>query len=397
MINLNKLIINIESKYNIQLIFDKIDFLFNLYIFFKYRIFNRIFPFKLKIFIISGKEKSYGNNLKLLYIGDKNSLLSLSNQIFGNNYSKEESDTVNIWNINKVIHRYRSQVDAYFIKTNTFYSRFLQKIGCIQIPIWVAMNLSINKPIESIFKGFKRSARDDVKRIKKIGFEREISKLKSKFDFFYNNLCSPFIKARHKDLALPEMTDYQEMERLFRKGILLFIKKDDKYHAGIVITYNKKSAYPVYVGYDIKSKYYRQGLSSALYYYIVIWAKNNGFEKIKFGDTPSFLNSGEFQFKRKWDLHIEFSKGRVDILGLKVINYNSKGIIDFLIQNPFIFIDKGKLKAFILISKKPTREMLNQFQKKYFTPGITQPIIVYQKNKLMEAFENILSKDILKK
>jgi len=389
MINLHRLITNIELKYNKLLIQDKLDFMLYLHFFFKYRFFNQILPYKQKIFIISGKEKSNGNDLKLLYIGDNYSLLSLSKRIYGTKFSKENIGITYIWKINKIIHKYTSEVDALFIKTTRFYSRFLQNVGCMQIPIWVAMNLSINRSLESVFKGFKRSARDDIKKIKKIGFEWEITNSVSKFDFFYHNLCSPFIKSRHKELALPEMTDYQEMKRIFKKGILLLIKKDGKYHAGIVITYNKKSAYPLYVGIDIKSKYYRKGLSSALFYYMIIWANNNCFKKIRFGDTPSFLNGGEFQFKRKWGLCVGLSKGRVDILGLKVVNHNSNGVLDFLLHNPFLIFNKGKLKAFILVPYKPTAEELNQIQRNFFTPGISKPLIVCPKNKLKEAFENI--------
>jgi len=353
----------------------KLPILTNFFII-KWRISPLIHHFYSPVYLVKGKEKNSLVDIKVLFYGDMVSLSYLNSILFSKKPKIEMVDRSFIFNIEKKSCQFSTEIDAVFIKTDRVLSGFLQKKKNFLIPEWIRMELDVSEPLGDIYKRFKRGAKIDIKKIKKYRYSYEISTDPKKLEFFYNKMYLPYISKKYEKIDLP-LASYNDVKRSFDKGKLLLAKEGDKYVSGVVIEIHNETAYLVFMGVvkfsEVDSYYISRGVGAALYYYSIVWAKENGINTLNFGDNRPFLNDGVFQYKRKWGMRIKLSRVFFGVFGFKLFNY-SEGVQSFLVNNPFIYIDKDQLKAFIFIKKEDpvNNDELQHLLKNYYTPGLTE-------------------------
>lgn len=357
----------------------------------KYRVFLRLRDLYLPVYLLTGKEKN-GKNIKVLFSGDEFAYLYLIKTIFSETPKKEYIKEIPFWSINKSIKDLSDKADLFFIKTDRFFSRRLQNKGLIIIPDWVDSWIDVSVPKDDILKNLKKSAREDVVKLKKYGYTYDFSSKPEDFEFFYKNLYVPFMQNRHGVYEYPSWwtLDYAEMIGMFqsKRAKLLWVKDKDKYVAGVVMFNVKKIAYPIYMGVDINSDYWEKCGSAAIYYFSTIWAKENGFKLVRIGDVRSFFHDGLFQYKRKWGIFINENYNRLGIIGLKICNYKSPAVVDFLENNPFIYSNKGILKGFIFIKNEVSSIKIQDIFKEYYTNGLKNITIAADYHDLKQLFNS---------
>ena len=150
----------------------------------------------LKGYLVNGKEKHSGKNLKLLFIVAKDLSSFLVNLIYIQKPDIEKKFKITILNKKKIINQMQSDVDAIFIKCDRFYSGFLEKQGFTIFPEWIRMTLDISMPLEKFYANLSKSAKEDIRKIKKMGYTYEVSHDINKLDFFYNKMYIPFVSYR---------------------------------------------------------------------------------------------------------------------------------------------------------------------------------------------------------
>lgn len=339
------------------------------------KLLSRIQDSFVTVFIVQGKEKQSHSDMTLLFFGKKESLAYLSDIVYENEPSIKINSTVFIWSIKKKIDFYSKDADLIVVKTDRFFSHFLNKKGFIIIPEWIEMSMTIQKNFNNLSETLGSSAQKDIHTIQKYDLAYEISQDVEKLDFFYFNMCLPYMMKRHGNLALLDMIDYENVKRNFRRGFLLFVKEKEKYIAGSIIIIRKKTAYPVYMGILEDNVYLRHGVGAALYYFPFVWAMENGIKNINFGNTRTFLNSGDFQFKRKLKMTAKRSNIFFGIYGL-MMNPNSKeNALNFLENHPVICTNGVELKGLIVTQQLLTYEKIDVLWKNYFTEGFAQLLI----------------------
>jgi hypothetical protein len=160
-------------------------------------------------------------------------------------------------------------------------------------------------------------------------------------------MYKPYALVRYaKNLIL---NSYNQMKLIFDKGFLLFVKHDDIYLGGNLAYIDKQVLTLHSLGIrDGNFAFVQQGVIVALYYFMVHWAKEQGFRWIDFYFTKPFLKDGVFIYKRKQGSEIKLSERNKCYFGLKIANFN-KGVEDFFENNPFIFLDDEKLKALTIM------------------------------------------------
>jgi hypothetical protein len=257
------------------------------------------------------------------------------------------------------------------VKTDRFFSNFLNKKGFIIIPEWIEMSMTIPGNFQNLFETLGSSAKKDMQTIQKYDFSYEISNDPEKLDFFYFKMCLPYMMKRHGKLALFNLIDYEDVNRNFRRGFLLFVKENEKYIAGSVIIMRKKVAYPVYMGILDDDLYLRQGVGASLYYFPLIWANKNNIKKINFGNTRTFLNSGDFQFKRKWGMTVKNSNVFFGIYGLKMNPNSTDKVMNLLENHPTIYTNGVDLKGLVVRQQPLTSQNIDTIWKNYFTEGLS--------------------------
>lgn len=340
------------------------------------KLLSRIQDSFVTVCIVQGKEKQSQSDMTVLFFGKKESLAYLSDIVYENEPSIKMRGTVFIWGIKKKIDFYSKDADLIVVKTDRFFSHFLSKKGFIIVPEWIEMSMAIQKNVDTLSEALGSSAQKDIHTIQKYDLSYEMSHDAEKFDFFYFNMCLPYMMKRYGNLALLDMNDYENVKRNFRRGFLLLVKEKEKYIAGSIIIIRKKTAYPVFMGVLEDDVYLRHGVGAALYYFPVVWAMEKGIKNINFGNTRTFLNSGDFQFKRKWRMTAKRSNIFFGIYGL-MMNQNSKEkALNFLENHPVICTNGVELNGLIVTQQPLTYEKIDVVWKTYFTEGFSHLFIV---------------------
>ena len=343
---------------------------------FRWRVLPLLHHLYSSVYLIKGKEKHGRVDITILFYGDENSLSYINNILFSKKPKIEEVERCFIFNIEKNLSEFANEIDAVFIKTDRIFTGFLQKKKFFTIPEWVEMELDVSGSLDTIYKNFKKSAREDIKKIKKMGYSYEISTDPDKLELFYNNMHLPYISEKYEKENL-SLASFYDVKMSFKKGKLLLIKDSDKYVSGLVFEIHNKTAYPVYPGVSMTDGgldyHLLRGAGAAIYYYSIIWAKDNGIKSMVWGNCRSFPNNGIFRFKRKWGMHIKLSRILFGVFGFKFYNH-SISIQEFLANNPFIYIEKDQLKGFISVKKdgQLNNKEVQHLLKTYYTPGLTE-------------------------
>jgi hypothetical protein len=175
----------------------------------------------------------------------------------------------------------------------------------------------------------------------------------------------------------------------------MFIKKDNKNILGSIFTHNTKFIRGTYSGViNSGTNYVKEGIYAALYYFSILWAKDYNVSNLHLGTCKSFLNEGLLQYKRKWGGTVknpfkEIQNNQQHIYGFKILNLKN-GLKDFLLNNPFICLDKkNNLNATYITDNadKLTSEEVRHFERIYKLPNINELIISTPENFTINHFD----------
>lgn len=361
-------------------------------IFLKFRILYRIKHLYLPIYFLHGKEKSSGLDLKVLFFGNKISLLYITNLLFQGEPNKKHIGKTFFWKIDKFVRQYSNEISMVFISTDRFFQKFLRKKSFIVIPGWVDMTLQISDSLEKIEKRFKKSAKEDIRVIKKFGYAYEITNDENKFDMFFNQIRLPYLVKRHGELAIPDTFNYNETKDIFERGRLLLIKHENIYLSGALLVDFGRLLHLCYMGVREGSHYFYKGAGAALYYYSILWAKENSLKFLDFGSNRPFLNDGSLQYKRKWGANIQPSKRFFEIFGIRILKHNDSAVHYFLKNNPFPFLYGDYLNGLVFLPDKINFDEIDKIQNEYYTPGLKQLYLVSIKDDLKQMLKNNIKK-----
>jgi len=338
-----------------------------------FTILNNIF---LEVYIFNGKEKNSGVDISVLICSNKEKLHYLPNRLFIDGYSVKKIGKYPIWKINKLIEYNHKKIDLVFLNVDRFLKDFLEKNGLFIIPEWVNMIVDTTKSLSEIHDNFSRGAKKDIKKIEKYDYTYEVTKDPEKLKNFYNNMFLPYMLNRHGENILN--TYLRFVKQLIKKDSVLLLKEGDKYICGGLIEVKRKNAILPSMGLlNSDVRLLTKCAISALYYFHIIFAKNNNIKSLNYGDTRPFLNDGGFQFKRKWGMNLVLSKFEHGVFGFQICKYNDASK-SFLMNNPFIIINKNQLRGLVYNHKTTptTSSEIRQYIKSYYTPGLSEFFII---------------------
>jgi hypothetical protein len=331
------------------------------------RFFMLINKLYVTIFIIQGQEKNTKKDINIIYLSKNNTYSYLHEKLFSDGFRSKKIGKCLIWNINKKLNFLSINYDALFIKSDMFFSNYFKKQGYIVIPELISYNLDTTKPIETITKNFKKSIKEDIRKIKKIGYTYEITQNLEKVKMFYYQMYHPYITNKYGKLT--GISHYEFIKYLIKKDCkLILIKKNNEYLYGALFSTKKEKVKTYFSGVmNGKLNYMKKGLGATPYYFLILWTKENGYKSIDFGKTNPFLDDGLLRYKIKWGMNIK----KPDITSQNIIAFkiydNNQGITNFLINNPMISIEKNKFKGIIFLENKQLLkpELIQSYLKKY--------------------------------
>ncbi len=328
-------------------------------------------PFRFSVYFLQGKEKWGGNSLTALFLGDERGVLNLSNLLYSEEPVKEKLGKIFVWEIKSRLHLDLPKTDLIFIEIDGLFSRFLARQGFIIIPKLVLFMMDISKPLTEILKLSKnKSMRENLRAMRRQNYSYEMTQDPAKFEYFYHQMYLPYATKRYEKLAF--IIGFREMERAFKKGQLLLVKRGDDYIAGNILKMDHDTVFSVSLGIKKgKIEYLKEGALIACNYFTILWAKEKGYKWYDIGHSIPFFKDGLFNYKKRWGMGIKLSTRVRTVFGMKVCNFQ-QGVQNFLKNNPFIFIDQEKLKGCIFIDENHlvTLEEVQSLVKTYSIPGL---------------------------
>jgi hypothetical protein len=355
-------------------------FMFSNILWFLWRFFNSYFflpIFPPPVFSIIGENKNRKKN-SIVFLGPKEKAFQFCNSMF-----------LRIHEIKKIKDRGLSDLRNFYLQNNQIiavymemlYAKKFLKNGYLILPnLDFCLDLKSSK--EEIINQLSKRRRRDIKKIKKKGYTYSLSKHNEKdFDFFYWKMYLPYILKRFGKAAV-KMSSEIARKDYERNGGILFIKKENKIIAGLLFTIINNKVYAKILGYKSYNLNYGDLYSGqAALFYLIEWSKNRGIVELNYGNTIPFYKDGIFQYKKEWGMYV--FKNIVQPFCAIKFNLKKNEIIPLIKDTPLIFIDKNKIKGFVLIDYKPERKDLQNVLKDYFLPKLDSLVIMafYQINR----------------
>ena len=326
--------------------------------------------FRFDLWVIMGDEITSKQALGILYAGKEENKNYMVNLAFDRPY--EENYIGNMWLyglVKKV--KEKNNCSLMVVEGPHFFRLFFKNMKWFYIPCWISGEIDISNEISSLIT--KESLKSDIRRIKKNNLSFEATNEISRLHDFYHNMYLPYITEAHNDEAF--IKGYDLVKEKLKNCDLIFIKSKEEYIGGCLIVYAGKRARLWCLGVKNGNRdYLQQGVVGAIYYFSFCYLKDRGFRKAGLGDTRAFFKDGVLQYKKKWGMRIIDASPSGFLVNILPEGSSAKR---FFLNNPFIYLDKGKLEGAIfiendqLLSDKDFREIY----KDYYRQGISKLIL----------------------
>ncbi len=309
---------------------------------------------KRDVWIISGKNSKKKNCFSIMFAGYGKSKNHITQLAFGNSSKEKHLGNIWLWKLQDKISRYNP--DLVVLDIEIFLLRFYDRRKSFFVPHWISGDTDISADISSIMNS-KNAFRSIKSKINKNNFCFEITKDKRQFEYFYHNMYLPFITKRHGDSAV--LKKYDDLKKKFINCELLLIKKNEEYVAGGMIDYGFKKAIPRLSIVGIKGgnlRYLKDRVLGMRTYFSISYLKDKGYKRLDLGGSKAFLDDGSLRSKKEWQIVLNETTKDGYLIKPLTSTFNTK---EFLSNNPFVFLDRGKLTGAIFLDREKLNSNIN--------------------------------------
>ena len=320
-------------------------------------------------YLISGQLN--GADTRILYVGRRLRLPYILKLAGLYDCEVRKAGKVYFGNIRKRALYPVGNADIVLAETGNFFADKSQEKGFYLIPEWVKFFLPVPDSVEDFDGRIKKDLKNEIRKIRKYSYSYEITRDPDKLIYFYHRMHVPYISNRHA--YLPYIHDFSLFKRILKKGVILFVKGNGEYVSGNVLLLRNRTLWAKWAGIiDGNAEYLRRGARSASDYFIIRWAIEKKFQTIDFGLSRAFFSDGVFYYKSKWGMALSHYSLNSMFFGLKVCR-KSKGVMNFLEKNPFVFYRDGRLEGFVAVpGEYQNRKGLTDIQRRFMIPGVTK-------------------------
>ena len=304
----------------------------------------------------------------------------LESLLFTQAPTEQTIGSVPLWSLSQVAECLAG--DLIIIEASNYLVDQLPRDHALVLPWWVDLVLDVQGEWEEVTQRFHGSVRgQDMRRVRKYGYEYEVSHRNEDFDLFYHKMYLPSMEARHGQLASP--LPLAEAYQYFRRGWLFLIKRDGDYVAGCICFAQQGVVKFREIGVlNGDEQLMREGAQGAVYYAMVHWANKNSYNAVDFLGSWPYMSLGMFRYKRKWGSTVRLSALEHKRIWLKIQRF-TPAVSEFLQKNPCIITaENGGLQGLIVTSDPHhiTPGLRAEWRKLYETPGLENLLICTPEN-----------------
>ncbi len=333
------------------------------------RLRERLRKYRLNVWLLEGRERQSGNELTILYAGHALNKNYLSHIAYGDSCRETPLGKAWIWSVSRIAKSHPA-VALIVTETGEDYFRRFGGRDDFYIPCWIDGEIEFSR-FNELMK-HSENIKSDLRKIRKHGYQYEITRDKAKFDLFYHTMYRPYMLKAHGNRAA--LMSYDAMMAKADVTDLLLIKRGDDYIAGENLLYEGDSVRAWSLGVtDGDYTHVKDGAIGALYYYKVNYLMSRGYDRYNAGASRAFFKDGVLQYKRKWGLRLTVARPG----GYWIRTTDKLGSANiFLRDNPFIHIKNGALFGLVFIEDDAvlSHEAVNNIIKTYDIPGLQELI-----------------------
>lgn len=328
----------------------------------------------LPVALVSGVDKYTKKEIRLLLVGSTRFPLFLNDRVFVDDPVCKPLGSIFIFQLKKVCEKFGCDVDGVLVSCDRFYQRWLKKSSLIMFPDMVTMVLDTSKGVDEMIDELSRSARIDMKKVKKNGFTFEITSDVKKLKMFYVDMYMPTLKKRFdkESSLIPDFVILRYFRELGYE--LMLTSYQGKEVSGVLFYQQGDELLMKYTGVlNGDFSLIQQGALASFYYFSMLLAQDRGITRIDFESVRPFFDDGLFQYKKKWGTQVRRYDLVPKIHGF-FVSEDSNPMKQFLLHNPFVGIDDhGEFVGFMFYEKgKIDEDEKIRFEEMVLSLGISE-------------------------
>jgi hypothetical protein len=250
--------------------------------------------------LVEGKLKGGDVRFRCLFVHNSNFNDHLAQRMYEGEPTVVRKWRILIPNLLRMVRQNRLKFDLCVAVLPSFYERLLGDACDFKTYEEVRQVIDTSGGWEAMRQEFGKKKRQTTNNFsERFGLSYRMSKDVADFDHFYHRMHVPHIRRRYGELS--QIDPYEDMKGFFEKGLLLFVTKDDKPIAGALSLIDDRSIVFRRTGVlDGDETVVKGGAQTALYYFQLKYAADNGFRAVDTMKSAPYLNDGVFRHKAEW-------------------------------------------------------------------------------------------------
>ncbi len=281
---------------------------------------------------------------------DRRLKLYLADLIFIEKPEEKEIGQVPLWQLGQLTET--STSDLTFIGASKHLLQHLSTRNAILLPRSVDQTLDVRGDWEDVLKRFHTTVRrNELRLVRKYGYEYELSNAEADFEMFFHEMYRPSMRTRHGQQA--HLVPYEKAYRTFKNGVLFLVKREGNCVSSGLCDIARELGVVHFLMEGVSQgdqQLLKEGAQSTLYYAIIHWANEHGYETVDFEATEPFLKKGILQHKRKWGLMAQVKSPKR--IWMK-IHRSTPAVCQFVQDNPCIIINEQKELQGLFFTDEP--------------------------------------------
>ena len=158
-------------------------------------------------------------------------------------------------------------------------------------------------PWEKMKKTFHKS-KEAARLIRKHGLSYRISRDPDDFSLFYHRIYLPHLVKQHGPHAA--IDPFDDMLSYFQKGFLLIVQHEGRpVSGGLCLIQDRALIFRRTGVLDADEAYIRKGGQSAVYYFMIHYAREKGLKSVDFMSSRPFFKDGVYGHKAEWGAAVQ--------------------------------------------------------------------------------------------
>lgn len=327
----------------------------------------------LPVYEIQGQGQ--GGPIAVTYIGLEYAKPFLMSLLFVEEPVERQVGRIPFWHPDELVDMPSS--DIIIVEAAKHLIRRLPRQNAIVLPEFVRHILDVRGDWQEVQSRFHKTVRkNDLRRIRKYGYEYDVSHDSQDFEEFYHQMYLPTMEDRHGELSSPKSAS--EAYQYFRHGFLFRVKRGGVWVSGGVCHLQQDVLMLDMVGVrNGDAQLIREGAMAARYFAAIHWANQYGCKAVNLLGTDPYLKTGLFQHKRKWGATVSVPSHLLRQIWIKVRRV-TPAVSQFLKDTPLLIVDEaGKLHGLIIVddAQNASAATKEEWKKHYGTPGLSSLLI----------------------